>query len=324
VRGALPLVMLFACSTPERADVPPDGAPTDPDAYSGDSEIRPVTGVLVRADGVRWTYGLEACSLDFGCFYSDQTVLWWEQAIGATWIIDHSRAGAMSIVGDDQDVFIVTGPSHDERYVKSLSRGALSIPRPWTQGPAIDDTYVYWAERSLDNGGYSLRRATRVGDGSDAETIASMFSNVTQLAVYADYVWGFDLSGSLFRAPANGGSIETMSTKVLAMAVAPSGLIISRGTTGNSELGSFDATGTYRVLTPLEPAALYIRADDRDVFWTSASPPDYEERTIHRMPIGGGPIATVATGMKHREAFGITADQVLFDFTPDGFKTAPR
>ena len=325
MRGRCLLVVLVACSSPKREDVTVDAPLPTPDAYV--DQVRPVTGVLVDSRGVTWTYGTDVCNHEGICWYGGPTATWYENAVDHTWIVDNSAAGAMTIAGDDHDAFIVTGTTHEERYVRRLRGGALSIPRPWTQGPALDGTYVYWAEQAAIGTPYTVRRASRAGDGSDGASLATVSSYVQQLVVYAGYVWLRNGSGTLMRVPTAGGASEDIASGITAMTVTPGGLVVARGgLAGNqpyAEVGIFDAMAAYRAVAQLPPPyeVRHLAADDRDIYLSNGST---NALTIYRVPVAGGSIETVATDVPHGYAIAITTDKLLYDFTPSGFKTIAR
>jgi len=326
VKRLCAVLVLVACSGPSRGEEETSTDATLPDAAP--EQVRPVTDVFVAPAGaVYWSYGLEVCSLEFGCWYGGPTVSMREASTPATWVIDDSGAGAMQLAGDDKGVFIVTGVTHEERYVKELGGPALSIPRPRTRGPAIDGTYVYWAEReSIVAGVYMLRRATRTGDGSDVVTIASL-PDVDKITLYTGYIWGFQSDGDLFRVPSAGGPVEIVMPHVFLMNVTTIGLVIGRSWWMNNqafaELGVIDASGAYTALHPLDPAGAvrYVVADERDLVWTSGSEPDI---TVFRKSLTTDAIDVIASQVRHGNAIALTPDRILYDFTPEGFKTFTR
>ena len=320
------MASLASCQPHRQDQVTIDGSPSD----AQPEYVPPITDVLVTASAIWWTYGTEACSLEFGCIYGVSTLSYQEVPEGGIWVTDRSPAGAMAIAGDEDGVFIVTGTSHEERYLKRVDSAALSIPRPWTQGPAIDETHVYWAEQPTLYGAFALRKASRTGNGTDAVTIASGFETfIVRLVTFGDHVWGFDRLGRLFRVPKTGGAVEDVSTDVISINVGLSGLYVGRLNSSfnapSSEIGRLDTNAAYtKVLdVDVDKAPQFLVADDRDIFWSGAGA-NALESIIYRAPVAGGPAETVATQHHRGYAFGLTPDRVLFDFTPEGYQVRPR
>jgi hypothetical protein len=315
-------LVLVGCS-PAAREVPASN-PDAPIPDASDVEAaHPVTAVLVRDDGVMWSYGSEACSLEFGCWYGGPAVSYWEAKTNATWIhYDDSPAGAMTVVGSGKEAFIITGVTHEERYVKRLDNTtALSLPRPWTRGPAVDDTYVYWAESSVAFGPHVIRRALRNGDGSDAATIVADAGVVRSVAVVAGYVWWIAISSGLQRAPVSGGVPEPIRTNANKLTTSTDGLVVELLGNGQHELGVVDGAGSYRALAPLTTELWFLVADDQNVYWSTATA--NSSFAIHKTALAGGPVELTVGDMLD-DVFAVTPTQYLVDFSTAGFRRIDR
>src|SRR6185312_15656336 len=88
--------------------------------------------------------------------------------------LDVAAVGSRQLAGDDQQLFYLEGTSLATMFVRRAGPGAgpvaLSIPRRLDVGPTVDASYVYWAD-TVDSMSYTLRRASRNGDGTDGTVV---------------------------------------------------------------------------------------------------------------------------------------------------------
>lgn len=146
---------------------------------------------------------------------------------------------------------------------------------------------------------------------------------------FGEYVWGFDRLGTLFRVPKGGGAVEALSTNVISLDVGASALYVGRLDSSfdapSSEIGRLDEAAAYtKVLdVDVDKAPQFLVVDAQDVFWSGPGTTALEN-VIYRASVSGGPTAVVGAQHHRGFAFGITAERVLFDFTPEGYQTLAR
>lgn len=84
----------------------------------------------------------------------------------------------------------------------STAPEVMSAPQVDPGGLVVDDSYVYWEAGGTNGQGYSVYRASRGGDGSDAVAIFTGNLFVPQ-AMFNGYLW----SGGM-RLPVAGGAVD--------------------------------------------------------------------------------------------------------------------
>lgn len=304
----------------DAADAPPgpDAGPT--------AQARRASAVIVGATQVVWSMGQEACPIfhEGGpCPVPGASVLTGELATGAT-TAHLQTVNGTAIAGDETEVFYLDSDGPGGTFLARLRLDdphavptPLSIPRADVTGPAVDATDVYWAE---SNGtAFEIRRASREGDGSDAQTIATTSLRPDGMLVLGGYV----IWGSL-RVPVTGGTPETFTTETAlrVLAVGSDAMYVEQYLSGNTmiRIASLSVDG---VLTPLtselpqsrggEAAAL----DGNTLFWTG------NDANLYELPTTGG-TPTIAVAGFPDELFAVTADAYLYGFTTLGFATMPR
>ena len=289
-------------------------------------QTRQATAVILGATRVMWSMGPQACPIfhEGGpCPVPGPTVLTGDLASGATTTHLETLNGT-AIAGDETEVFYL---DHDGSTGTFLARlrlddsqavpAALSIPRADVTGPAVDATDVYWAEG--DGTGFEIRRASREGDGSDAQTIATTSLRPNGMIVLGGYV----IWGSL-RVPVTGGTPETFTTAtdLSAIAVGPDAMYVEQYLAGNAQvrIASLSVDG---VLTPLTPdlpqyrGPLAAALDGDTLFWRA------NDNNLYELPTTGGMPAVAVAGFPDG-TFAVTAGAYLYDFTTLGFQTMPR
>jgi hypothetical protein len=317
------LVLVVACS-PEGRSLRSDAAIDSPSDVAPRPD-RPVNRVIVGSSQIFWSHGIFQCSLEFGC--PDGPTL--TQAVRATSTVFtriDGGSGARTIAGDEQALFLVSGGSTDAMFVHRLDGSgdtALSIPRPLVQGPAVDSTFVYWAE-PIDFGlAYTIRRASRSGDGTDASSVVGDRLEVEQLAFAHGQLWWLE-NRRVVRVDSAGGTAETTEVTADVLLGEDDALFVGRGISeGNghwdSEIGRFDPDGSYHVIAQqiaLDHTPRYLVRDGGRIYWS------VDDGRIFSAPATGG-AATAEPATSHF-AFAVLPDRYLVDFTRDGFRSAPR
>lgn len=328
MRTALLLAAATGCAGPSGAH--PDAAPDAPLDAAIEPYERTVNAVLVAGEDVFWSHGRFACALEYPCPLEGASVTTWRRSSNRATVRYEGGIGARSIVGDATERFFVTGLDLESTYVVR-DRGipiGLSIPRPKTIGPALDATHVYWADRAIDQADYTLRRATRDGDGSDASVVAAdvpMDGDSSDFVVASGHVWWLAL-GKLRRVPVTGGPVADVAPalagpRVLA-AAGDAVYVASRTQATGVEIGRVDADGAYTVLaqhvTPDAHVPRFLVATDDALYWS------LRDGNIYRAPLAGGTVETIAAGDRLGHAFAVLPDQILVELTGDSFRAIPR
>lgn len=331
MRTAL-VIAVVGCSTPSAA---PDAAPPDvaadahPDPYD-----RTVNQVLLADDFIFWSHGRFGCPLEDPCIFDGPAVTAWWRGSGNASPRYSGGVGARGLVGTSDERFFVTGLELETMYLVR-DRGAptaLSVPRPYTIGPAIDATHVYWADATDPAAGYTIRRATRAGDGSDAIVLATGVrpGGLDALVYAAGYVW-WNGGVGVYRVPVTGGVPESVAP---ALATSHVHVLTARGddvyvassvngpvVAEVTSLGRIDATGAYTLLAEHAPRTIWTRflvAADDALYWST------RDGNIYRAPLAGGAVETIPVDDRVGYAFAVLPDQLLVEFTADGFRAIPR
>jgi hypothetical protein len=234
--------------------------------------------------------------------------------------------GIAQLAGDDDALFFITAEGADalDRVrtvgpVAVLASGANGELR----GPVIDAGYVYWFDTAAP---VSLWRASRTGDGSDAARIATDVAYPTSAATFAGYVWWASCGAdcTLYRVQ-SGSAVEAVTTGYQLLGASADALYLYPFAAYNAgdAIVARAADGTMtEIVTGLDPRSQYpsyFVADRGELFWRAVD-------LMYRAPATGGPAAPI-TGLApldEGDAFGVTTDHILYDFTPDGYQTAPR
>ena len=326
------LLLLAAC--PGERSAQPDARGGSPDAVVDASQVgglpdRRVNNVIVGETLTLWSHGEFICSLEFGC-PQGPTVTGFHAPLNSvsTWV--DGGVGTWQIAGTETELFLVNGESDQEMYLRRIGgvgHAALSIPRPYLMGPAVDDSFVYWAEGTIGFAGHELRRAARDGDGSDATTIASLDHGTEHLTYAAGYLWWTEFPNpQLTRVPVTGGTPERVLGFVTFVTAASDGVYVGRslfagGGVWDAEIGHVSTDGSYQPIArqpATDRAPRYIVADGEQIFWSLG------DGSLYFAPIAGGSVGSIAVDDKAGFAFAVLPDRFLVELTRNGFRTVAR
>lgn len=289
-------------------------------------QTRAPYAVIVGATQVVWSMGPEACPIfDEGgaCPEPGPTVLTGELATGTTTTHLQTVKGT-TIAGDETEVFYLDSDGQAGTFLARLrltepgaAPTALSIPRSWVTGPAVDATDVYWAD--WNGTAYEIRRASREGDGSDVQIIATTSTRPDGMVVLGGYViW------DALRVPVTGGTPEsfTSETGLRWIAIGSDAIYVEQYLPGSTQIriGSLSLDGTLTPLTPdlpqdRGPETAALNGDT--LFWRA------DDTNLYELPTAGGS-PTVAVAGFPDGLFVVTADAYLYGFNTFDYRTQPR
>jgi hypothetical protein len=328
MRPGLVLVAVAACS-PGGRDVPADVDASTPVAVVDAPDVewhepRQVTGVIVGDQRVLWSQRHESCwhESPFSCIEVGPTLSMRDVATGTVSTLFADRMGADSLVGDEDEVFMVLGmgeTDHDQRYVARFRPGISTAPEPMSAPTNdsvtllfADTTHVYWR---ITNSA-KVYRASRTGDGSDA-TVVSTGVFVPTFS-FNGYYWA-----GKYRVPMTGGAVEQMSSIDVTYPFSTTdGIYAGKAVDGDAwSVGVLGADDVYQpvlasIPTVYKPYDLVVAGDE--LFWTSA------DQRLYRARAGDSTISTGPVLPGEFRPFGVTADEILYNFTRNGYETAPR
>jgi hypothetical protein len=291
-------------------------------------ETRPATAVIVGADRILWTQRHGGCSLESGCSVDiGPTLTTEDRATGVITTLLADNWGADELAGDESEVFLMR--AGDDEWSRVLTRfrpgvssapEVMSAPQDNPAGLVVDATYVYWAAGGSNNQAYSVYRALRGGDGSDAAAIYTGNRFVPQV-VFNGYLWA---GGS--RLPVSGGSVEDVLTggQVFA-AVTSAGLLATKNRDAAgaySDVGTLAPDFTFHVLfsnvwQPYVPEWNPV-ADADELFWRGTT------STLYRARLTDTTYQADARYQGGFEPFAVTSDAILYNFTRRGFDSISR
>lgn len=320
------IVALVGCSLPDREL--PDAAPTD--AVPERRPERQVNRVIAGENAIIWSHGQFVCSLEYGCPTEGPGLTYARPQVDQTWTWIDGGVGARTIVGTESELFLVTGPNYDQMYLRRLGGAGdlnMSIPRPLTVGPAIDATHVYWGDAVEPAGGYTIRRASRTGDGTDVVPVVTSepAMGMEHLTYAAGHLWWIDTSQSVVRVPIAGGTIERLPVEAATITsiddVIYVGTARSNGDgTWTEEVGRFASNADYETLAQRQTAGnvpRYIERAGTETFWSVG------DGNIYRAP-DGEPVSTIDVGDQAGHVFAVLPDRYLVEFNSAGFRSVPR
>ena len=328
VRGLVAVAVVCGCSA-GHPQARPDAtdAPTTSDAAWFDS--RPATAVIVGPDRILWTQQHGGCPLETGCAVDiGPTLTMEERATGVVTTVINDNWGADELAGDDREVFLLlAGDNENTRVLARFRPGVsttpelMSAPQVDPRGLVVDDSYVYWEAGGANGQGYSVYRASRGGDGSDAVAIFTGNLFIPQ-AVFNGYLW----SGGT-RLPVAGGAVEDILPGAQVFpAMTSAGLLATKPLDPSgyySDIGILAPDFSFHVLFPnvMQPYVPLWRpvADADELFWQGdtatlfrAQLTDTAYHADPRYPFGVG------------APFAVTSDAILYNFTRRGFDSIPR
>ncbi|NVB77770.1 MAG: hypothetical protein HOV81_05190 [Kofleriaceae bacterium] len=326
MRAASVLVVIAACGPGSRdssigidAATQVDASP-EPDAAW--FETRYPSGAIAGAHRVVWTQQGEPCTLPLRCFGpAGPTLSMRDFSTGVVTTLFQDSKGAEALAGDEDEVFLVlTGleTNIQQQYVARFRPGISTAPEPMSAPGGhitllfVDSTYVYWRVENTA----AVVRASRSGDGSDA-TILSMGGFVPSFS-FNGYYWT-----DRVRVPIAGGPVEVLSSIDVSFPIAtPDGIYAAKAVDDTTwSIGVLGTDDVYRpVVTdiPKEKRPYVLTVDGGELFWTTLSSGLYHARA------GDSTFSTVLQNMPPFEPFAVTADEILYNFTRNGYQTAPR
>ncbi len=320
------ILALVGCSVPAREL--PDAPPTT-DAVPELAPDRQVNRVIVGEQRVIWSHGEFLCSLEFGCPTVGPGLTYAQRELNKAWTWIDGGVGARTIVGTESELFLVTGADYGQMYLRRLGGSGdsnMSIPRPMTVGPAIDATHVYWGDAAEPFRGYTIRRASRTGDGTDAVPVVTSEPalGMDQLTYAAGHLWWIDAQ-SVVRVPIGGGTIERLP--VYAGTITSIDDVIYVGTahsngdgTWTEEVGRFALNASYEVLAQRQTTGSlprYIVRANGETYWSVG------DGSLYHAP-DGGPVSAVDVGDQAGYVFAVLPGEYLVGFNRTGFRSVPR
>lgn len=309
------------------------GTPADAPPYEFE---HPTTDVLVTSMSVHWSQADFYCDSEACPAETPAVVLSFTDRDGVTAYTpyegDFAAVGSRQLAGDDQQLFYMEGTDLNSMFVKRSGPGgiaALSIPRRLDIGPTVDASNVYWAD-SLDGTSYTIRRASRGGDGTGATVVVPTIDvndpRGARLLQAGQKLWWIGASGSLMYVPVTGGTPMPIVDHANTIAAAGDVLLVSRlvglGTQQPAgELGTVSATGTYQALLTFDPnnAPMFLTAAENGAWWSTG------DGNIYSVPLSGGAVTTVAAQMADGpQVFAVLPDRFLVDLTAHGLRSVMR
>lgn len=311
------LVVLIACDSKHvkfKQDADTSDAPP----------MKPRFSSAALVDATRVTWGLAPnCTVVSPCTTIDTSIAQATLANPSATPVHLSVAGVRWLGGDPRELFFVatdTGGEHLARLRPDTDAQPIAMSPPFDgSGPPTaiaietDATSVYWF--SPNNG---IMRASRTGDGSDAQLVASTIDTgpPEHITIFNGFVWWSNWS-TLFRVPLAGGNPQTVSSNARLVGASPTELFVASPMGNIQRISGIDAAGTWRTITDAstsDPMRFFVYADT-ELYWNGMN-------AVFRVPITGG-VAT-PVGTLPSAPFAVTADKVLFGFTRDGFQSIPR
>jgi hypothetical protein len=233
----------------------------------------------------------------------------------------------VSLVGDTDELFFVNLDDYLNQYIVRLRPStpndyprAMNIPRPSIGGLVVDAMYVYWCERGVDSSPMIVKRATRAGDGSDVETLATGYEFCPQ------FVFNGYLFAGAQRMPITGGvpASFTSETNWSVIAVDTDRLYVVQWLDPNgyrNRIGTLTFDGVFTTIVPdlaQYDSPLFTSVLDRgELFWTTTA------NRFYRMPVTGGSPVLIGS-LSATEPFAVSADSILYGFTEIGYEIMPR
>jgi hypothetical protein len=334
MRIAVVLGLAAACSGSTHG-VGADANQAAADAPPYEFEHR-TTDVLVTPLSVHWSQGDFVCGLESCPAETSGGVLSFTQRTDVTaytpYELDVAEVGSRQLAGDDQQLFYTVGTALDSMFIKRCDSGdctALSIPRRLDIGPAVDAINVYWAD-TLDGTSYTIRRASRGGDGTDATvvvpTIGVNDATRDRLLQASQQLWWIGTSGSLMHVSVTGGTPASAVDHVDTIAAAGDLVLVSRLTGFGTaqpyaEIGTVDVSGTYQALVTLDPnnAPRFLSSAENTVWWSTG------DGNIYSAPLAGGVVTPHAVQMADGpQVFAVLPDRFLVDLTAHGLRSVMR
>jgi hypothetical protein len=322
------LATLGACGQPARS---PDAGPEPGEADTQDSTNGPYrygSSVVMGNSRVAWSLTQWPCALESGpecpppldMVMTSSTPAETPQA----WV--QTRRG-VSLVGDENELFFVNQDDYLNQYIVRVRPAApndypraMNLPRPSIGGLVVDATHVYWCERGVNSAPLIVKRATRTGDGSDVETLATGYEFCPQ------FVFNGYLFAGVLRMPVTGGvpASFTSETNWSVIAVGADRLYVEQWLDPNgyrSRLGTLTFDGVFATLVPdlaqYDSPMQFTVLDRDELFWTTTA------NRFYRMPVTGGAPVLIGS-LSAIEPFAVSADSILYGFTELGYKTMAR
>ena len=305
------LLLLAACSSPHASH--PDAADASTADSSDDWFAREPTGVAIGSTSIAWSEQATGCGLEQGLDCHGPGPMVTVERAGQITQLAIGAYGAPGIAGDE------TGWFYPDSFNGALMRvTAGSAPTTFATGmtrtPAVDATYVYWLDAGGEGIPFTIRRASRTGDGTDTSVIAQPTAFQDSLYVFAGDVWWWACTAQceVHRATST-APVRTGVTIVGADATAL--YLMQYGTTWNLlAMAPNGTTTTLLANQPQQTEPQHLIVDGGELFWTATA-------GIYRSQPNGTPALAVPTA---NNVFAVTPTQILYDFTPRGYATLAR
>jgi hypothetical protein len=189
----------------------------------------------------------------------------------------------------------VEQPEHSgATYPPGASVLVLASSQKQPYGTAADETHVYWATWGSDDASDATVMKVSKGGGA-LTTLASGYKWIGGIALSASTVYftgGYLTGGGLFGVGLDGGAVTSLSSTFINdnIAVGPSGVY---GTDSSDSLVGVGLDGGPTVTLSTGPGdsnTYGIAADATNVYWTNFANP----ATLQKVPVHGGPSVTLA------------------------------
>lgn len=158
--------------------------------------------------------------------------------------------------------------------------------QPWEI--ALDGEHVYW-----NNTHGEMAKVPKKGGATKILTDALI--NVGALALRGDRVYGANYGGAVWFVSKGGGALQSLTAPGsggIAVATGESGVYWGRQALMRTDFGG----GSTSVLGDASHEVTSIAVDASHAYWTDYAEEGTESGGVRRVPVGGGPTSTLASG----------------------------